>query len=42
MEVGVIYRHPPNPLMREVLATIEKATRSLRQGTFATRAGFTD
>ncbi|MEY2493808.1 MAG: hypothetical protein QOJ45_300 [Verrucomicrobiota bacterium] len=42
MEVGVIYRHPPNPLMREVLTTIEKATQSLRQGTFATRAGFTD
>ncbi|MEY2564961.1 MAG: hypothetical protein QOH88_3154 [Verrucomicrobiota bacterium] len=39
MEVGVIYRHPPNALMREVLATIEKVTEPLRVGTFASRNG---
>ena len=40
MEVGVIYRHPANPQMRQILATIEKATEPLRESTFATRAGF--
>lgn len=42
MEVGVIYRHPPNARIREVLATIDRATESLRQGSFAMRAQFSD
>ena len=30
VEVGVIYKHPPKPLMREVLATFQQATEPLR------------